>query len=147
MGVRYERALEAELGFKWSRGRWFEYEDERGLGCCQVDFMREVGGRLWLLEGKYTWTWEGHEQLEELYRPVVARARGVDEANVGLVLVCKNLTVGTRRQVGRVVESLDNALVADAGRYSRTVLQWLPGTPIRVPRMGESRTLHGMGVG
>lgn len=138
-GTRYEKILHAELGPGWLRGRWFEYEDANGLGCCQVDFMG-VQGRLWLLETKYTWTPEGHEQLEELYAPVVARARGVEESSIGLVLVCKNLTARAM-QAGRVVESL-NLAMATARPGTRTILQWLPGTPVWV-----SPPMQGVTVG
>lgn len=133
LGTRYEKAFERELGPGWLRGRWFEYEDERGLGCCQVDFLGTYG-RLWLLETKFTWTLEGHSQLEDLYLPVVGLARGIRPEAIGLVLVCKNLTRGTRSQVGRIVGDLDNALASYTAR-SRMVLQWLPGTPVRAPRM------------
>lgn len=127
-GTRYEKILHAELGPGWLRGKWFEYEDSNGLGCCQVDFMG-VQGRLWLLETKYTWTLEGHEQLERLYAPVVALARGVEESSIGLVLVCKNLTARAMAQTGRVADSL-NVAMTNARPGVRTVLQWLPGTPV-----------------
>ena len=130
-GVRYEKALERELGLgalpRFERGIWFEFEDRNGPGYCQVDFLSdEVAGDAVVLECKYSWTELGHLELETLYRPVVERALGVE---VFGIVVCKNLAEGMREAGARVFGEASSAL-AFAKSGGRSVRQWLPKTPM-----------------
>jgi hypothetical protein len=86
-GLRYERQL-AKAFPSFSHGVWFEFEDLNGHGYCQVDFLVEFPRIVSILEVKYTWTIEGHLQLERLYEPVVRAA--LAKFSEGIV-VCKRL--------------------------------------------------------
>lgn len=126
-GLRYERALAAALpGAK--HGQWFEFEDLAGRGYCQVDLLLDSGLRkdslgrvkLLILESKYTWTFEGHQQIEGLYRPVVERAYG---CSVLGIVVAKRLIPGVQG-IARICGGLEEAIAAGAGG-GRVVLHWL----------------------
>lgn len=95
-GIRYEKALGLALGPEARRGVWWEFEDAQGHGYCQTDFLLELAQGSVILEVKYTWVPEGHQQIEGLYGPVVAAALG--KPAVGLVvakrLVQSNMMVG-----------------------------------------------------
>lgn len=69
-GVRYEKAVEAELP-GWNRGHWFEFEDVNGHGWCQPDFVKIERDRVIVLELKHTWTEDGQVELNKLYLPVL----------------------------------------------------------------------------
>ena len=124
-GLQYERAIARELSGA-RRGVWFEFEDRRGHGYCQVDFLVPVGGRPVVLEAKYTWTLEGHEELEGLYLPVVRGVRGL-ERSCGLV-ICKKLTEGTLASA-QAFGDLTSA-VEWAERGERAVLHWIGNGPL-----------------
>lgn len=117
-GLRYERALAAMLPAA-RHGQWFEFEDLGGRGYCQVDLLldRPEGGLL-ILEAKYTWTFEGHQQIEGLYVPVVERAWGMRAKGV---VVAKRLVPGVVG-VAKVVGTLEEASAWASGRV---VLHWL----------------------
>lgn len=102
-GIRYERSLANALPAA-KHGQWFEFEDWNGRGFCQPDLLLGCDGICWVLEVKYSWTIDGHRQLEGLYLPVVARA--IDRPVHGLV-VCRRLTEGMKGV--RVARSLDEA--------------------------------------
>ena len=123
-GVRYERALARALPAA-KHGQWFEFEDSNGRGFCQVDLMLQLANGVLVLEAKYTWTPEGHCQVEQLYGPVVGKAWGLPVR--GLV-VCKRLVPGMPGSVV-VTGDLEGALVQLASG-ARVVLHWLGGTTL-----------------
>lgn len=89
LGHRYEKAVAKQLGHNARQGVWWAYRDANGPGLCQTDFI--IVGEVWavILECKHTWTFEGMEQLQDLYIPVVEKA--LDKRAIG-VQVCKHLT-------------------------------------------------------
>lgn len=130
-GLQYERALARAL--PWAQhGPWFEYEDSKGLGLCQPDFVIEEEERVIVLEAKYTWTLQGHLQIEQLYRPVLEMLLG--KPVVGIE-VCKVLLPEAREQGAVVFSSLADALASSPRPWR--VWHWIPvtvGTRLR----GES---------
>lgn len=102
-GLRYERAI-AEALPGWTHGQWFEYEDRKGLGWCQVDLLQSRPHSASLLEVKLSWVPEGQQQLEQ-YQEVVECALGVPF--VYGALVCRYLRPATNAPV---VDSLLRAL-------------------------------------
>lgn len=119
LGVRYEKTLAKALPAA-SHGQWFEFEDRQGHGWCQVDLMLERNAGIGLVEVKYTWTQEGHAQLELLYRPVVEAA--LDKSTVGVV-ACKALTHETPRRA--IAASLAEAFQRRID-HGHGVWHWLP---------------------
>lgn len=117
-GLRYERGLAAEMP-EARHGQWFEYRDEAGPGVCQTDLLLGRDGRCLVLEVKYTWTIEGHRQLEWLYLPVVSAA--IARPTLGVV-VCRRLVEGMAGV--KVARSLDEAFEA-AAAGKRTAWHWL----------------------
>lgn len=121
-GLRYERML-AKAMPEALRGQWFEFEDQNGRGFCQTDLLLPITfGRVAVLECKYTWTWEGLTELEQLYLPVVREALKKDV--IGL-MVCKKLTPNS----GQVSGSLGEALQAAAGGKP-AVWHWISGVGV-----------------
>lgn len=125
LGIRYERALARALPSA-IHGQWWEYEDLNGHGWCQTDLILLVGSEIVVLEAKYSWVEKGHEQMEELYLPVVSMALGQTPL---AIQVCKNLRYGARH----VSPDLASALAL--ARRSRSVLHWLGVGPL----LGEAR--------
>ena len=123
-GLRYERALARALSPQgWCHGQWWEFEDRRGHGWGQTDLWKgvisHIGGVVVLLEAKYTYTRDGWEQLDGLYKPVVEMATG---RRVVGVEVCKALT--PQVEECEVTGELGEAIrLAVAGK--RVVLHWL----------------------
>ena len=122
-GLRYERALARALPGA-EHGRWFEFDDVDGRGYAQVDLLREFDEFVLVLEAKYTWTLEGHHQIEWLYRPVVEKA--LAKPVRGLV-ICKVLASGMNEAGARVFGSIDEAMSANV---PRAVVHWLGAGPI-----------------
>ena len=128
LGVRYEKSLAKILGTRVLYGQWFEYEDRAGHGWGQSDFLiraapGEVSESIVVLESKYTWTPEGHEQIERLYTPLV---EAIWQIPVRGVVVCKNL-LDQKAMKGIVVcEKLCEAQ-ALARNHSKVVWHWLGG--------------------
>lgn len=117
-GVSYEKALGRALPMA-RRGQWWAFRDARGAGVCQTDILLERDAWALVLEAKYTWTIEGHEQLERLYLPVVEKALG--KRVVGLV-VCKKLIPEAR--CVNITGDFEKAVkLAATGRS--VALQWL----------------------
>lgn len=116
-GLRYERTLARGI-YRAAHGQWWEFEDKAGRGFCQTDVLVELSGGVLILEAKYTWTEEGHRQIEDLYLPVVSKALGLP--CIGAV-VCKILTPEVPKS--SIVGSLDEAI--HLAQRSRTVLHWL----------------------
>ncbi len=127
-GLRYERLVAKRLPVA-RHGQWFEYEDLKGHGYCQTDIIMEIQGCRVVLEVKYTWTAEGHYQLERLYLPVVEAVYG---APVVGVVVCKRLE---EKMPGTVVTGdLWHAL--QLGRSGkRPVFHWIGRSTITSPRL------------
>ncbi len=121
-GLRYERALVRALPPPKVHGQWFEFEDRRGRGVCQPDILvsRERGGMIAVLEAKYSWTAEGHQQLEKLYLPVVQMALG--RSAVG-ILVTRRLV--SEMLKGIVICSTLEQAVWFAREGRRVVWHWL----------------------
>lgn len=119
-GVRYERELAKALP-DGAHGQWFQFVDENGHGWCQPDLLLEFPRHVVILEAKYTWTWEGHMQVDRLYVPVVSRAMG--KPAFGLV-VCRAL-----------IEDMGDVLIQShlgeasiwAQRGKRVAMHWLGG--------------------
>lgn len=120
LGIRYERALARALPAA-QHGQWWEFEDSAGHGWCQTDLIGEFGGQVVILEAKYSWVEKGHEQMEQLYAPVVEMATGRAPL---MVQVCKNLRQGVRHVSGDL-----EAAIAKA-RSGRSVLHWLGVGPL-----------------
>jgi hypothetical protein len=92
-----------------------------------VDLMLQLLSGILILEAKYTWTAEGHLQLEQLYIPVVSAAWGLPAR--GLV-VCKKLV--PEMSGVAVAGDLDTALKHIACGQ-RCVLHWLGGVRVAAP--------------
>lgn len=130
-GLRYERALARALPGTLP-GRWFEFEDAAGHGFCQTDLLLGWEGHACVLECKYTWTREGHQQLEELYLPVVQAA--LSRPVLGLQ-VCRRLVPELTREGVQVVSSLQAGLVG-ALQGRRCAWHWLAQGQELAPRAG-----------
>ena len=102
-GVSYEKKISAKLPFCWLRSKWFEFEDSRGYGICQPDFLLPLSHMVIIGECKLTWTARALTQLTGLYFPVVEKALGLNPC--GLV-ICKNLTPKVE---GKIFNSLPAA--------------------------------------
>lgn len=122
-GIRYENSLARALP-QAKHGQWFEFRDQVGSGYCQPDLLLGEDGICWILEVKYSWTIDGHRQLEGLYLPVVAKA--IARPVRGLV-VCRRLTEGMKGIT--VARSLEEAarLALDG---KRVALHWLGASQI-----------------
>lgn len=122
-GLRYERKVAKALP-EAEHGVWFEFEDQEGVSWCQTDFLLRLASGLVILESKYTWTEEAHQQLDLLYRPVVEKALLVKDTK-GIV-ICKTLIPGCRALICRC---LDDAILT-GWPGSRTLVHWLGETPL-----------------
>ena len=134
-GILYERALAAELGGDWKHGQWFEYEDANGHGYCQVDFLRRTVDATVVLEAKLSWLLEAHQQINQLYAPVLEYVWGVPVVGV---VVAKRLTSG---MTAAIAHNLPTAL--EAARSVRAVALHWPGKTSLYPspRTGLSKKL------
>jgi len=115
-GVRYENALARVLAA--SHGMWLEYEDAKGHGYAQVDFVWVRGGAVVAGEAKLTWRPGAYMQLRRLYFPLL---RWLYNSPVGGIVVCKNVTRETPR--AEVTQDLEEALER-ARRGTIPVLHW-----------------------
>lgn len=128
-GVRYEKSLAKHLGFA-RHGQWFQFIDANGHGYCQTDLLLEFPQAMVVLEAKYTWTPQGHFQIDRLYKPVVEKAFG--RPCFGLV-VCKKLCDGMGETM--VVSRLDEAI--HWASRKRVALHWMGGEQfLRLPAPG-----------
>jgi hypothetical protein len=121
-GLRFEKAIGQQL-LGARRGQWFEFEDRNGHGWCQVDFLLPWAGRAVVIEAKYTWTEDGHRELEGLYLPVVEQAGFARP--IGIV-ISRNLVpvrgrLAVRSTLGEAVEAAEDG---------RVVLHWLGVGPL-----------------
>lgn len=121
-GLRYERTLAKALPAA-KHGQWFQYMDSTGrVRYCQTDLLLSWGGDLLVLECKYTWTLEGHRQLETLYVPILRHLCGL--RHVAGFVVAKRLTDEVRRS--RIVVTGDLTVAAKAAREGHRVCwHWL----------------------
>lgn len=87
-GIRYERAIAGALP-QAKHGLWLEFEDRKGHGFCQPDFILKLTHDLVVLESKLTDTPGAQDQLTQLYLPVVEM---VYSSKVRGLVVAKNLT-------------------------------------------------------
>ena len=111
LGLRYERALARAVPMA-KHGLWFEFLDANGPGFCQPDLVIEGQEAVLVLEVKLSWVPDGHTQIEELYRPVLAACC---KKPVYGVQVTRNLRPGMGAVT--VVGSLQEAVAeAKAGR-------------------------------
>ena len=131
-GTRYERALGRGLPYA-VRGQWWRFEDGNGYGACQTDFLFSVGRIIVVLEAKYRWTFEGHQQLEALYQPVV---RAALERDVVGIVVCKILASGMK---GLALTGSMRDAVGLALRGSRVVLHWIGQSAAALGLAGAER--------
>ena len=121
-GLRYEQALASTMPIA-KHGVWFTFRDKNGLGWCQTDLLLPYGGTCFVLECKYSWTFAGHEQIEQLYVPVVSKALG---RRVRGLVVCRRLATWMPADVIVCSDVYSALRAAEDGR--RTVWHWL-GTP------------------
>lgn len=118
-GLKYERELAKGIP-GGIHGQWFRFIDAKGPGVCQTDILLKTSLGIVILESKYTWTQDGHVQLDKLYIPVVERA------NPGIpafgIVACKVLTNDVNPDW--ICRDLQSAIARSAsGR--KTVLHWI----------------------
>lgn len=124
-GIRYEKALARALP-KANHGQWFEFEDSNGRGYCQTDLIFSWKGQIVVLEAKYTWRMAGHRQIEQLYRPILAKITGKPVLGV---VVCKRLRPAVAYPV---FGDLEEALRASGPQGPGPVWHWLGlAAPVR----------------
>lgn len=123
-GRRYERRLGQHLGQRTVQGQWFRFQDKNGLGWCQTDFLLPLKSlsepSVLVLECKYTYTFEGHDQVEKLYAPVIERAWN---RRVYGIVVCRRVLPDLDRTMF-VSSELDRALAAQL-EGQQAVWHWL----------------------
>jgi len=93
-GVRYEEALAKSPAFAAaSHGVWLEFDDAKGHGFAQVDFLFPTEDLPLAIpivaEAKLTWTPAAYVQLRKLYFPLLQKLWG---CQIGGIVVCQNLT-------------------------------------------------------
>jgi hypothetical protein len=124
LGLSYERLVGERIGKRYPRtrrGQWFEFEDSRGRGYCQIDVVFPHDGEFVVLECKLADVFQGLSQIEELYLPIVRQfgpARGV--------VVVKH--VDRKLQLARVCTSLREAIACASATPS--VLHWIGKGPL-----------------
>lgn len=117
-GLRYERALAKALP-EAKHGQWLEFRDALGLGWAQPDLLLVLPSLVVVLECKYSWVAEGHQQVER-YLPLVEKVWGLPARGM---VVCKVLREGMPGGV-KVTGELPGALGLALGG-ERVVLHWL----------------------
>lgn len=119
-GLRYERALSKALPSA-KHNLWFEFWDKNGRGFCSPDFLLEFPQFLVVLEAKYTDTDAGREQIEHLYRPILAKLYAKP---IRGVLVCRNLLRSSRN----IYHDLNSAIAS--AEFCIPTLHWLGKGPL-----------------
>lgn len=118
-GLRYERELAKGIPAA-KHGQWFRFMDQNGIGCCQTDLLLKTPVGIAILEAKYTWTPDGHTQIDKLYIPVV------EKANPGIpafgIVVCKVLTADV--DPSWICRDLTSA-IAQSAAGRKAVLHWI----------------------
>jgi hypothetical protein len=69
-GLAFEKSIAKALP-QVVRGPWFGFEDARGRGVCQPDFLLLTARGLLVCEAKLTYTSAAWTQLDRLYIPVL----------------------------------------------------------------------------
>ena len=132
-GVKYEEALAKLPQFALaSHGVWLEFDDARGHGFAQADFVFSREGAFVIAEAKLTWTPAAYVQLRKLYFPLFSKFTAWP---VGGIVVCQNLTRETPKAdvCGTLPEAL--AMVEfDPRRIPVLHLPILPKEPSHAPR-------------
>lgn len=137
LGLLYEKSLVAAFGDRAFAGKWFEFLDQNGPGWCQPDLIFARSRVIFVLECKYTWTPEGHSQIERLYKPVLELVFGVPVVGIQ---VCKRL-VPEMPKTTWVTGDLDAAM-SYAGRspekiHANVCWQWLGGEVVSLGEAGK----------
>lgn len=121
-GVRYEEAVAASSQFASARhGVWFEFDDAKGHGYAQADFLLGWNDGIIVAEAKLTWTVAAYPQLRKLYFPLLRQLSGCP---VSGVVICQNLTRETPR--AEVVGSLSEACAMICGNPASIPILHLP---------------------
>ena len=131
IGLAYERGLASALPSAL-HNPWFFYHDANGPHYCSPDFILPANPKcLIILECKYTWCPEAHDQLSQLYVPVVSLALQIPTFGV---VVCRNLrpSMPGCAIFNSFVDLLEASCAFSSGYH---VLHWL-GLPPRktIPR-------------
>lgn len=124
-GIRYENSCAKALS-KMVHGQWFSFQDSNGQGYCQPDLLQLGAEAVLVIEVKYTWRPEAHEQLERLYRPIVEKA--FSRPMIGVVMV-KSLSPRLSPEVTVTRDLADAIQIARQGHP--TVLHWLGRASLR----------------
>ncbi len=117
VGLQYERRVGKELAAHVDAGRaasvegnpWFSFTDAVGSAQCSPDFLLHCDLWLFVIEVKLHWTPIAAAKLNDLYRPVVAKALGTP---VNTLVICRNMVPGapkpafTMRQAMSVTDGL-----------------------------------------
>lgn len=120
-GMKYERELAKALPDA-THGQWIEFGDRNGSGWAQPDLLLRGEKAILVLEAKLSWTFEGHQQIDQLYRPLCEE---IWQKPVFGIVVTKHLRNLPRSFA--VVRDLRTGLEAARDGQS-VVLHWL-GTP------------------
>ena len=124
-GVKYEEALAKLPQFaSASHGVWVEFDDARGHGFAQADFVFSIESAFVIAEAKLTWTPAAYVQLRKLYFPLFSK---FTTWPVGGVVVCQNLTRETPKT--DICGSLSEALAIVAFDLRRIPVLHLPILP------------------
>jgi hypothetical protein len=95
-GIKYEEAVSAALPTA-SRGIWFKYWDDNGVGYCQPDLvLPHHTGHIWVLEVKRTDCIGARRQLAHLYIPIVENVYKLPA--IGIV-VAKYVSIDTPEEL------------------------------------------------
>ena len=76
--LKYLKALTVrdELDGEVKPDIWYKFVDEHGLGFCQPDIELHYPEGIICIECKLTQTQNAHEQIDQLYRPVLEEVYG-----------------------------------------------------------------------
>ena len=123
-GKAYERKVLRALVEKYPLipNPWFEFQDENGGGMASPDGVIALQDATIVVEVKLSWTFEAHQQLSQLYFPLLEKF--TQNPTKGIV-ICKNL----RPQVpkGLLVDSFYSGIFSP---FPITIVQWLERGPI-----------------
>lgn len=117
-GVKYEKELAKAIPDA-IHGQWIEFCDRHGTGWAQPDLLLRGKRAILVLEAKLSWTFEGHQQVDNLYCPL---CEAIWQLPAFGVVVTRGLRPMPRGF--SVVRNLNEALAgARAGR--KMVLHWI----------------------
>lgn len=108
-GLLYEKKvgdyLEALYGKYLLKGPWFEFEDSRGKGYCQPDFILKLKKEVVIIECKLTARNSAEGKLRNVYQVVVKEALSTS-LPIKMIQICKSLKLGFQGPVGKDVKNL-----------------------------------------